>query len=155
MGISLERRPKKWAQFSLGASTPRMKIPASLFACVLIALSGCAEPSLAPSDADTTAKSLFTTPGKARIYVYRPSGFYGAGINLPTFLNTQLVGQPTVGTFLLLEVPPATYTLTSSNINSQEVSFSVHSGEAVFFLQPPGVCGGVKDDPISNAESLA
>jgi hypothetical protein len=66
-----------------------------------------------------------------------------------------LVGQPTVGTFLLLEVPPATYTLTSSNINSQEVSFSVHSGEAVFFRQHPGFGGGVKYDRVSTAEGLA
>ena len=132
-----------------------MKIHVSIAVCLLVFLVGCAEPSLAPSDADTAAKRISVTPGKALIYVYRPSGFAGAAIKLPTFLDTQLVGQPTVGTFLLLEVPPATYTLTSSNINSQEVSFSVHPGEAVFFRQHPGFGGGVKYDRVSTAEGSA
>ena len=79
----------------------------SLFCFVLFV--GCADPVvlLAPDSKDTEAKAFKPQSGRANIYVYRT----GAARNLPIFLDGENVGELSLGSYLLLTVPPGRYTL--------------------------------------------
>jgi Protein of unknown function (DUF2846) len=129
----------------------------SLFLTLGLILVSCGSPNpnLAPPSADAVAKRPWPTTRFARIYIFRPKTFYGHALKVPTVCDTQLVGQLTVGTFMLLEVPPGSYTLTSTNLNSDEVTVRLGEGETAFFHQHMGFQPAVKYDRVSTSEGLA
>jgi hypothetical protein len=53
-----------------------------------------------------TALTFTPSPGKARIYVYRPSRFVGSAARLTVAIDSQVVGKTASGTFLMVEVDP-------------------------------------------------
>ena len=81
--------------------------PISLVFCV--ALVGCA---LGPAvrrtseSLDTDAKSFALSTGRANIYVCRKTEFVGSGLNISIILDGERVGALSIGTYLLLSVPP-------------------------------------------------
>ncbi|MGH7569575.1 MAG: hypothetical protein ACREL9_11545 [Gemmatimonadales bacterium] len=77
----------------------------------LLALAAACAP-LPPASPDAVAKArLFTpTPSRARLYVLCKSS--GSRV-FPVVLNGRLIGGLSWGTYLMVEIPPGTYTLQS------------------------------------------
>lgn len=72
----------------------------------------------APQELAVTALSFTPTPGKARIYVYRPSRFIGSGARLKVAIDSQFVGKTASGTFLMVEVDPGTHRISGVSMES-------------------------------------
>ena len=90
----------------------------------LALLAGCGNVASAPAELGVRALTFRPSPGKARIYVYRPSKLVGSAARLKVAIDSQLVGKTASGTFLMVEVVPGTYRvsgLTSESNRGVEV----------------------------------
>ena len=63
----------------------------------------------APQEQTVTALTFTPSPGKARIYVYRPSRLIGSAARLKVAIDSQVVGKTASGSFLMVEVDPGTH----------------------------------------------
>lgn len=78
-------------------------------AVALAGATACGSVASAPPELMATAKSFTPTPGKSRIYVYRPSRFVGSMARLKVAIDSQVVGKAASGTFLMVEVDPGSH----------------------------------------------
>ena len=69
-------------------------------------LSGCASVPKAAPALDVEAKSFTPSPGKARLYVVRPSSMVGSAVALHVVVDGRELGSTSRGTYLMTEVEP-------------------------------------------------
>lgn len=100
----------------------------------VVLASGCASVQMASDEQDNAAKSFAVKPGKANIYVYRNENF-GAAIKMPVALNGKLVGDTAAKTYLLLQVDPGSYTVTSKTENDSNITVDAAAGRNYFLWQ--------------------
>ena len=89
---------------------------------------------MASDEQDNAAKSFAVKPGKANIYVYRNENF-GAAIKMPVALNGKLVGDTAAKTYLVVQVDPGSYTVTSKTENDSNVTVDAAAGRNYFLWQ--------------------
>lgn len=94
-------------------------------------LGGCASVAMAPSSADTAAKTFQTTPGKANIYIFRDETF-GAAIHLPVALDGNSIGSTAAKTYFLVTVDPGSHTISSGD---SKVTLDTEAGKNYFVWQ--------------------
>jgi hypothetical protein len=120
-------RGPAWALLAAAVLTATL-----LTAAVLAAgLAGCAAEELAPPLADYVAKAAKPPPGRALIFVYRPSGA-GSGIHPLLLVNGTPRGFLDARTYFLLEVPPGTVTLTVDAVSPNSMDETVAAGETKY-----------------------
>lgn len=100
----------------------------------VVLASGCASVQMASDEQDAAAKSFAVKPDKANIYVFRNETF-GAAIKMPVALNGKLVGDTAAKTYLLLQVDPGQYTVTSKTENDSNVTVDAAAGRNYFLWQ--------------------
>ena len=108
-------------------------LAAGAMATVVLA-SGCASVQMASDEQDNAAKSFAVKPGKANIYVYRNENF-GAAIKMSVALNGKLVGDTAAKTYLVVQVDPGSYTVTSKTENDSNVTVDAAAGRNYFLWQ--------------------
>jgi len=96
----------------------------------LLFATGCGNVASAPPELGVAALTFRPSPGKARVYVYRPSQGFGSGARLKVAIDSQVVGKTASGTFLMVEVEPGTYRvsgMTSESDRGTEVEATADS----------------------------
>lgn len=91
-------------------------VPATL---LLVTLNSCVSAPKASPQVEAAAKRFAALPGKAQLYVVRPSSF-GLGILYQVSVDGRLVGSLAAETFLLQALDPGTHTISLFNSTSQE-----------------------------------
>lgn len=91
-------------------------------------LAGCAAEALAPIERDKAAKALQPAPGRALIYVYRPSQA-GVGIHLPLIVSGKERGFLDGLTYFVLDTPPGKVTITIDEVSQNSIEEKVQAGE--------------------------
>jgi hypothetical protein len=79
---------------------------------------GCGNVTSAPPELGVTALTFTPSPGKARLYVYRPSRLVGSGARLKVAVDSQFVGKTASGTFLMVEVDPGSHRISGPSSES-------------------------------------
>ena len=88
----------------------------------------------APQELTVTALTFTPSPGKARIYVYRPSRLIGSGARLKIAIDSQVVGKTASGTFLMVEVDPGSHRITGvTNESGNDVVIEALADSCYFF----------------------
>ena len=125
-----------------------------LLLLVAAALSACPSPNISPMSRDKAAKASILRADQARLYVLRKSTFIAGGVMIPVVLNSQVVGQVAVGTYLMLELKPGHYILSSTlEGNNKEYEVDAAGGHSYFIEQKIGwLPGGAYYDPVSDSE---
>lgn len=65
-----------------------------------------------------SALTFSPSPGKARIYVYRPSRLFATAARLKVAIDSQVVGKTASGSFLMVEVDPGTHRISGMTSES-------------------------------------
>ena len=101
-------------------------------------LSGCASVPRAAPSLDVEAKSFTPSPGKARLYVVRPSSIMGAAVALHVVVDGRELGSTSRGTYLMTEVAPGEHTVGSKTMeNSDQEKLTAEAGRSYFFVIKP------------------
>jgi hypothetical protein len=110
-----------------------MRCALSLLAAALVAI-GCGNVASAPPELGVTALTFTPSPGKARLYIYRPSRFVGSGARLKVAVDSQLVGKTASGTFLMVEVDPGSHRISGlSSESDRGVAIEALPDSSYFF----------------------
>jgi len=99
-----------------------------VLAALLTLVAGCAGEALAPSDQDRAAKALQPPPGRALIYVFRPSQA-GIGIHLPLIVGGKERGLLDDRTYFVLVTPPGKVRITIDEVSPNSIEETVQAGE--------------------------
>jgi len=102
--------------------------------CLLALTTGCATVAMMPAEDDTRAKTFAVNSGKANIYLYRNETF-GAAIKMPVSVNGKMAGQTASKTYLLWEVDPCVYDISSITEKTSTIKLIVESGKNYFVWQ--------------------
>jgi hypothetical protein len=78
-------------------------------ACLALLLALACSVASAPHELTVSALTFSPSPGKARIYVYRPSRLFASAARLKVAIDSQIVGKAASGTFMMVEVDPGTH----------------------------------------------
>jgi len=108
------------------------KLLASVFAVLLLALSGCASVPMASLDQDAKAKDFQPLPNKAALYVYRNENLGGA-IPMTVTINGRSLGQTAAKTYIRLNLVPGKYTVESHAENISSLALTAE-GEKNYFV---------------------
>jgi hypothetical protein len=101
-------------------------------------LSGCASVPKAAPALDVEAKSFTPSPGKARLYVVRPSSMVGSAVALHVVVDGRELGSTSRGTYLMTEVEPGEHTIGSKTMeNSDQEKVAADAGHSYFFVIKP------------------
>ena len=119
-----------------------------LMSALILMLSACAgmkNPDMASPEMDAASKRFEPIPGKAKVYIIRPSKFGGKGIDLFPIVNQMMAGSLASGSFLMLEVLPGNYSISAAgNIESPvAVNIPAKAGQLYFVKMYPKVKVGV------------
>lgn len=99
-------------------------------------VSGCAASvPLAPKVTEQASKTFQPAPGRANLYVYRPSQFKLSAVTVSVKVNGQSFGMLGVGTYLHASVTPGRYTLASVSEQEVPVVVSAEAGRNYFLEQ--------------------
>ncbi len=116
---------------------------ALLLACTLTALSGCASlPSTEVMKAETAGYQVpkLPEPGKAIVYVVRPSNFGGL-IRFNVFVDDQEaeseVGYTRSSQYIYFNLLPGDHKIYSKAENWAEMHFNAKAGDIIFLQQEP------------------
>jgi len=101
-------------------------------------LAGCSGDSAAPPLDSKAARRLAVPPGKALVYLYRPT-LFGAGFKSDVSVNDQPVGVSTVKSFFLIEAPPGRVYLEASGEDTARLLLNVEAGQRYFVHQEVSV----------------
>ena len=128
-----------------------------LLVTAFLLLSGCASSPMAPESLDAEAKQFATPPpGKANIYVYRESFFFGAAVPFQAVLDGRIAGSLAANTYLLVSVPVGQHALmVTAYENSQLERITAETGRRYFFkaVAVPGlVSPRVALEPVNEQE---
>lgn len=118
-----------------------MKNYASLLSIVFVLLlSGCAATvQMADKEHDRQAKTFTTKANMSNIYIYAEHGFEAGAVTWKLTLDGLAVGEINNGSYIQLEVPPGSHTLSSlgdmmlASRGEQFVSVDTEAGENHFF----------------------
>ncbi|MFI5400404.1 MAG: DUF2846 domain-containing protein [SAR324 cluster bacterium] len=113
--------------FPLPRRAPSAWVTLALMA-LLALLAGCGGEALAPIDEDRAAKALQPAPGRALIYVYRPSQA-GIDIHLALLVGGKQAGFLDDRTYFVLDTPPGKVTITIDEVNRNSIEETVQAGE--------------------------
>lgn len=86
-------------------------------------------------------------PGKATIFVYRPSRFLAGGLVHTVFIDGRLLGSNASGTFLVTEIDPGHHIVTAGH---DQHELNAQAGQTYYYEQT--VCWAMYDP--SNATGL-
>jgi hypothetical protein len=75
----------------------------------LIAVFGCASGPVSDANLDQQAKAFGASPGMAAIYIYRPTGVWGAALLFGITVDDNSRGVLGPGNFLVIEVEPGAH----------------------------------------------
>jgi len=101
-------------------------------ALLFVVLHACVSAPKATPDVEAAAKQFSTVPGKAQLYVVRPSSF-GMAILYQVTVDGRLIGSLAAETFLLQTLDPGTHTISLFNSTSQEnTTVTVEANENYF-----------------------
>src|SRR6266568_689689 len=78
---------------------------------LLLATCACVSAPMARRDLDLRAKILEPSRDAAKLYVYRPGGFVGAGVAVQVFVDEARVGVLKAGTFLAVTLRPGEHAI--------------------------------------------
>ena len=105
------------------------------FAVVVgLLVSGCASVPMAPTPADTEAKTFVVKPDKASIYLYRNETFGGA-IAMTVTLDGKVAGRTGPQTYFLWEVDPGPHEVASHAENVETLKLDTEAGKAYYVWQ--------------------
>jgi hypothetical protein len=103
-------------------------------AASLVLVLGCGGVASAPPELAVSALTFTPAPGKARIYVYRPSQFVGSAARLKVAIDSQFVGKTGSGTFLMVEVDPGSHRISGlSSESDRGVTIEALPDSSYFF----------------------
>ena len=71
-------------------------------------------------------------PGKAKIFVYRPSRFLSGGVAFPVFVDGRMLGSNASGTFLVTEIEGGHHTVTAGQ---HQHALNAQPGESYYYNQ--------------------
>ena len=110
-----------------------MRRSALRLAPLLFLLTACSVAS-ASHEMSLTALTFTPSPGKARIYVYRPSRFVGSAARLKVAIDSRVVGKTGSGTFLMVEVDPGPHRISGATSESDRgVVIEAFADSSYFF----------------------
>jgi hypothetical protein len=116
-----------------------MRLPHSLLPLLLLAV-GCGGVASAPPELTVAALTFTPSPGKARLYVYRPSRVFGSVARLKVAIDSQVVGKTASGTFLMVEVEPGSHRISGVTSESEQgVDIEASADSSYFFKIWPKV----------------
>ena len=114
------------------------KLLLNLVLCMMLAIfAGCRHVPMVSRVEDASSKQ-FRPPAQnmAGIYIYRESGWAGKTQVKPVWLDGQLLGGLTNGTYFTLEVAPGAHTLSIQEMpGPNDLHFTVSAGKNYFFSQ--------------------
>jgi hypothetical protein len=71
-------------------------------------------------------------PGKAKIFVYRPSRFLAGGLVHPVYIDGRLLGSNASGTFLVTEIDPGHHIVTAGH---DQHDLNAQAGQTYYYEQ--------------------
>lgn len=77
-------------------------------------------------------------PGKAKIFVYRPSRFLSGAVAFPVFVDGRMLGSNASGTFLVTEIEGGRHTITAGQ---HQHELNAQPGESYYYNQTVGGMG--------------
>ncbi|MBV9070952.1 MAG: hypothetical protein JO093_15635 [Acidobacteria bacterium] len=89
------------------------------FVMALIGLFACVSAPRARPDIEAEAKAFTVPPGKAKLYVVRPSSF-GLAVLYQVSIDGRIIGSLPAEAFLATVLPPGSHTVSLFNATSQE-----------------------------------
>jgi hypothetical protein len=114
-----------------------MRITRRFFSLALIAMSatlwGCATVDKAPEAANAGAKQFATSSSAAVVYIYR-NEMLGAAVPMALAVNGKPVATTAAKTFVRLELPAGTHSITSQGDKSQ-LSLTTEVGKIYYVWQ--------------------
>lgn len=115
----------------------RWRMPKISLSLALI-LTGCVSVKMASKDDDARAKKFAPPPGKANVYVVRPSQVTLSALLFSVTIDGAPLGRTKVGTYLHSELPPGIYTLSTQSETKSTVKLVAEAGKNYFYLQDVG-----------------
>lgn len=113
----------------------RSSLPVPLLVLAL----GCGVAS-APHELTVSALTFAPSPGKARIYVYRPSRLFATAARLKVAIDSQFIGKAASGSFLMVEVDPGPHRISGlSSESDRGVILEAMADSSYFFKLWPRV----------------
>lgn len=109
----------------------------SALALVLL-LTACVSVKMASKDDDLRAKKFAPPPGKANVYILRPSQVTLSALLFSVTIDGAPLGRTKVGTYLHAELAPAIYTLGTQSETKSSVKLVAEAGKNYFYLQDVG-----------------
>src|SRR5260370_42536847 len=79
----------------------------------LLGPGACVSVPTAPPELQAVALTFKPSPGMARIYVYRAGSGFGGASKLSVAIDSQIVGRPAAGTYLMVELAPGSHRVRS------------------------------------------
>lgn len=115
----------------------RRSIGVLVLAASLVQTACAAQIASAPPEARARALDLTaTSPGRARLYIFRPGG--GGRTLLPVTIDGVTLGSATPDSFLTTELPPGAHVIASTtDENVSTVRLEVREGESYFVKLSP------------------
>jgi hypothetical protein len=111
-----------------------MRCPALLSLLLLPLLTACSVAS-APPELAVTALDFTPAPGMSRIYVYRPSRFFGTAALITIAVDSLIVGKVSSGTFLMLDVEPGRHRVSSPTVENESAVVVETVADSVYVLK--------------------
>lgn len=103
-------------------------------AVIALLASACASVPMASPEADRAAKEFKPSPGKANLYVFRDES-YGGAVKMSVLLDSRILGDTVMHTFLFTQVEPGRHTLVSKTENDAVLQVDAQPGQNVFVWQ--------------------
>jgi hypothetical protein len=113
---------------------PRRRIGLAIAATVAALWMWNAAPARAVTPDGEAALALPVPPGKALVYLVRPSEF-GPTVPIQVVVNHQSIGATLARTFFVIEAAPGELRLESRADNTAELVFTAEAGQRYWVLQ--------------------
>lgn len=128
----------------------------SLIAVLLLAsaLTGCAMSGTTYTQAKQRAAA--PAPGTARVYMYRESSMFGAGVQPSVFLDGVKVRNSVPGSFTAKDVAPGAHRITVETETEKTYDFTAKAQDEIYVREAPGfgyLIGRVHLEPVSAQEA--
>lgn len=101
---------------------------------LLTVLSACVSAPKAAPEVEASAKEFKVIPGKAQLYVARPSSF-GMAVLYQVSVDGRIVGSLPAETFLVENLEPGTHTISFFNSTSQENTTVIVEANRNYYLR--------------------
>lgn len=102
---------------------------------LLLVLAACVSVKMASREDDAKAKKFAPSPGKANLYVVRPSQFTLSALLFSVTIDGNPLGRTKVGTYLHAELAPGIYTLATQSETKSSLKLVAEAGKNYFYLQ--------------------